>query len=182
MPYLESREAKRNGYLLEPKEEMTFMETYDRDIHGNILWECTCSQCYMRSVSLFYVLFTAFWIVSLPYTGIWSYLCATIIFLFSIWRIYRVHRSVVLVCEKRILFNVPRTSISWRLASIFKTQYISFPYDEIVGISEDWNYLFLGERISGGIAEAPIQIRFVSKEDKEAIAEWIQRKKQDNDR
>lgn len=153
------------------------MEAYDREMHGDILWSCTYSECYMRSVSLFYVLLSVFWMISLSYLTLWDYMGSAVVFLISVWRIYRVHRAVVLVCENKILFSIPVTAPTWRWMAAWKTLYMSFDYEEIVGVSEDWKYLFLGERRTGGIVEAPVQMSFLSSEDKETMQEWIQKKK-----
>ena len=69
----------------------------------------------------------------------------------------------------------------WKNMAFFQSMYMSFDYDEIVGVSDDWAYLFLGERVDGGIVEAPIQIKFVSKENKRSIQEWIQKKKRETE-
>lgn len=157
------------------------METYNKDIHGEVLHAYTYSQFYMRSVSLFYVLISVFAIVLPEYIDICDYFFTGSIILFSLWRIYRVHRNIVIACEKKILFNVPMGVPGWKNMAFFQSMYMSFDYDEIVGVSDDWAYLFLGERVDGGIVEAPIQIKFVSKENKKSIQEWIQKKKRENE-
>ena len=48
-----------------------------------------------------------------------------------------------------------------------------------MGVSDDWNYLFIGERTAGGIVEVPVQLRYITDADKIKLQEWVERKQRD---
>lgn len=156
------------------------MDLYSKEAHGQVIWECSRSTSYMAGTSLFYGLFcAAFLILLLEYPGFLSYTMIFLVVLLTLWRIHLVHKSVVLVCERKLLVTIPLFYSRFDVEGLIKPIYMAFDYKEIVGISDDWNYLFIGERTSGGIVEVPVQLRYTAGTDKIKLQEWVERKQRE---
>ncbi|MFQ9401699.1 MAG: hypothetical protein ACLR1D_05020 [Dialister sp.] len=57
--------------------------------------------------------------------------------------------------------------------SVSEQDMLRLDYSEVAGVSEDWRFLYLGERSSGGIVEMPVSFRYVSRKDKNKLETWI---------
>ena len=86
---------------------------------------------------------------------------------------------MALICEKRLLVTIPIFYSEFNAAGLIKPLYMAFDYKEIMGVSDDWNYLFIGERTAGGIVEVPVQPRYITDADKIKLQEWVERKQRD---
>ena len=134
------------------------MDLYSKEEHGQIIWECSRSVLYVAISSLLYVLFcVAFLILLLEHPGILS---CTISFVV-------------------VLLTIPIFYSEFNAAGLIKPLYMAFDYKEIMGVSDDWNYLFIGERTAGGIVEVPVQLRYITDADKIKLQEWVERKQRD---
>lgn len=153
------------------------MDRYNEELYGKILWESSRSLFYTVGLSLLHVLFcVAFVLILLEHPGILSYAAGFAIFLLTLWRIHWIHKSVVLACEKKILVTLPFGYSEFELKNLVCPKYMAFDYEEIVGVSDDWNYLFLGERIAGGIVEVPVQLKYMTSANKRKLQELVERK------
>ncbi len=153
------------------------MDMYDRETCGKTLWECSRAKSYIMGASLLYVLLCACLLAYLfSMAGMMTYFLGGLIFVLILWRIHWIHKSVILICEKKALVTVPVYCAEFEWIGLIKPLYMVLDYSEIVGISDDWSCLFLGERVDGGIVELPVQLKYVSPQDKARIQEWIEHK------
>ncbi len=152
------------------------METYDKEIHGEILWVCKRCRIYVVVSSLFYVLFCFIFSIYFIPQGISGYLFLILPVAFSLLRIHWLHEPVALICENKFLLPVSPMSSNFNWQSLSNPLYVVLSYSEIAGVSENWEFLFVGERMSGGMAEIPVQFKFVSRKDKKLLETWIEKK------
>lgn len=73
---------------------------------------------------------------------------------------------MALICEKRLLVTIPIFYSEFNAAGLIKPLYMAFDYKEIMGVSDDWNYLLSGNgrlaalwkyRCSSGILQTQIK-------------------------
>ena len=112
------------------------MDLYSKEEHGQIIWECSRSVLYVAISSLLYVLFcVAFLILLLEHPGILSCTISFVVVLLTLWRIHWIHKSVALICEKRLLVTIPIFYSEFNAAGLIKPLYMAFDYKEIMGVS-----------------------------------------------
>ena len=127
------------------------METYDEKAHGKVLWVCKRSSVYTTVLSLLYVAFFVLFFIYLYSKG----------------------KAVAVVCERKLLIPCSPFFEKQNILECIRAKYIALDYSEVAGVSEDWRFLYLGERSSGGIVEMPVSFRYVSGEDKNKLETWI---------
>lgn len=105
-------------------------------------------------------------ILLLEHPGILSCTISFVVVLLTLWRIHWIHKSVALICEKRLLVTIPIFYSEFNAAGLIKPLYMAFDYKEIMGVSDDWNYLLSGNgrlaalwkcRCSSGILRTQIK-------------------------
>lgn len=152
------------------------MESYREEVYGPILFSGTRVRTLMMGVSLVYAVLAALGIIFARQAGSTSYgLCALWVG-FALWRIHAIHRPVILVCEKALLVSVPFWNSAHSkngISDIFCTKYMPVSYDSIVGFSNDWSILYLGEAVEGGMVELPVQCTYLSTCSKEKATRLI---------
>ena len=156
------------------------METYDEKTHGKILWLCKRASVYTTAVSLLYVAFFVLFFIYLHSKGGAVRFLSVLPFLFSLWQIHRIHEPVAVICEKKLLISCSPFFERRNLAAGIKSSYIALDCSEVAGISEDWRFLFIGERCSGGIVEMPVPFTYISREDKIKLETWIDKQQREN--
>lgn len=149
------------------------METYDEKAHGKVLWICKRSSVYTTVLSLLYVAFFVLFFIYLYSKGKAVSFFAIIPFFFSLWQIHWLHEPVAVVCERKLLIPCSPFFEKQNILECIRAKYIALDYSEVAGVSEDWRFLYLGERSSGGIVEMPVSFRYVSGEDKNKLETWI---------
>lgn len=156
------------------------MESYKKEIYGSIEYAATRLRFMIIAVSLMYVVIA---IVAIIYTmnyGSLLYVPCAILVAFVLWRINAMHRPVILACSKALLLAVPLGSVSGvnSFSSIFKAKYLPVPYSSIVGFSDDWSILYLGEVDEGGLVKIPVLAKYISAKSKRIITKIIEDKQQ----
>ena len=156
------------------------MDTYKEELYGKILWECYRSKVYIVFLSLVYVALSAGAVIFATINdlnhGIIFYLIALLVILLSLWRINRVHCPVALICEKKLLVAVPWSFINSDYYISFHSYYMPVEYKDVAGVSNGWNRLYIGARVTGGLMALPVQLSYVSLGDKADFQSWVERK------
>lgn len=149
------------------------MDTYHREIHGEILWKCGCSGTYTVILSVLYAaVCTVMILISFQMEWVYGIPAGAAAFYF-LWRIHRLHEPVVLVCEKALLISASDFCDSLIKGCLFRSYFISLEYKEIVGISSSWRKIYLGSRTYGGAAVLFVPLSHLSPSDKEKLLDWI---------
>lgn len=155
------------------------MDTYKESLYGKILWECYRSKIYIVLLSLVYVLLSTGAIVYLiTYASEYDYflmILTGITVMFSLWRINRVHNPVALVCEKKLLVSVPWSFLNSDYYISLRSFYMPIDYKEVAGVSNGWNRMYIGAKMTDGLVALPVQLAYVSFKDKLDLQDWIER-------
>lgn len=149
------------------------MDEYNEEIYGRILFSARRSRSYIITVSIMYVILCTICTLYVMMKGTLYLVPDLFLIVFSLWRIDVVHKPVVLVCEKNFLVSVPWRFQQRSIFTFYKTYYCPLEYNEISGISEKWNSIYLGPRVEGELVEVPVLLTFLSQKDKARVQHWI---------
>ncbi len=153
------------------------MDTFKEELYGKVLWECYRSKAYIIVLSLIYVSISVASIILAMEKGMPYWMIAALVVAFSLWRINRVHHPVALVCERRLLVAVPWSFLSFDYYLTLQALYMPVDYKEVAGVSSHWDRLYIGAPIVGGMVALPVQLSYVSVNDKSSFQDWVETKR-----
>lgn len=154
------------------------MDTYDKQVYGEIAWFASRGSRYIILMSLLY---SAAAIVLLCYAFREGYLfagAAMLFAVFAVWRIYRIHLPVVLVTDRALLV-MPSGIGNAFFGHLLQARYAAVEYKTIAGSSQSLDSLYIGESTEGGLVNLPVALYWMSSGDKKTLLLWIEKKQQE---
>ena len=104
-----------------------------------------------------------------------------VVLLLMLWRISRQSSPLIFLGTKGIVIRRRPMELGERISSFWEDEnfYMFFPYEQIIGFTEDWDYLHVGIPEDGGILVIPIDLQYLRFADKMEIINGIRDKSHD---
>lgn len=94
---------------------------------------------------------------------------------FSLWRIYMRGQSLIFLAEGGIIFRRSPNTMHERVRTLFNEDslYTYMPYNKVVGFSEKWDAVYIGEYGIGGVYAIPVSFQYINLKHKKFIAKYV---------
>lgn len=101
-----------------------------------------------------------------------------VVLLLMLWRISRQSSPLLFLCSKGIVVRRRPTELGERISAFWEDEnfYMFFPYEQVLGFTEDWDYLHVGIPEEGGILVVPIDLQYLHFSNKMEIINIIRDK------
>lgn len=104
-----------------------------------------------------------------------SHTLLIIMVMVAFWGFHKNGQNLIFICEGGILVRRNPVDMNERLKSLFADKYLytKLRYEEIVGISQKWDMIYIGTLDVGGVYTVPVGLQYLDNNDKILILESI---------